>query len=491
MAVRATITSINAASSVKASISYVKPEADAYVNNQSNNQWFYDNTLVSDLHITVITKPLVDTITVPDTRDVHATLVKTDAITAILDTFVRVVAYNRAFTDTFTMDDASLIDKDYYGNKGNVAFMLDIIGLEHEKLLTDSYTVGDVVGMLYNKYATELVTLNDSVNSGVTKILEDLAMLTDVPAVSVQQPKSDSASITDVSDVYSTLYKSDSVSIGDTYSRVLAKYLTDAFTLDDAALVDKDYTGTKGNVATMSDIMGLSAQPAISDSIGFSDVLEQVWTYHRFFTDQIVLTDVQTNPIGQQLLNTTRLNPGNSQFQLYRGNDQVDTFGISDVASIGPGKVFTDTLSQSPSAFSDYDIFNLVKGVNETLPLLDALSLVSSFLHTDTFTIADLAGIGIYKNFTDGFAVDDAALIDKNYYGNKGNLVSFSDILSVTSEFHRQFNDAPALTDIAGTHLNKILQGVDDQTNIHDIIDVRRITGGVLGTLPLNRVNLN
>ena len=437
MAVRATITSINAASSVKASISYVKPEADAYVNNQSNNQWFYDNTLVSDLHITVITKPLVDTITVPDTRDVHATLVKTDAITAILDTFVRVVAYNRAFTDTFTMDDASLIDKDYYGNKGNVAFMLDIIGLEHEKLLTDSYTVGDVVGMLYNKYATELVTLNDSVNSGVTKILDELATLTDAPAVVVQQPKADSASITDISGVHPTLYKTESVSIGDVYSRVLAKHLTDAFTLDDATLVDKDYTGTKGNVATMSDIMGLSAQPAISDSIGFSDVLEQAWAYNRFFTDQIVLTDVENNPIGQQILNTTQFNPGNSQFQLYRGNDQVDTLGISDVAAVTPSKLFADTLSLLASAFSDTDNYSLDKGIADPLGVTDVFTYTGIFFYT------------------------------------------------------RDYNDALSVSEVLGSHFYKSLTESVDTINISDTINVRRVTGGVMNMIPLNRVNLN
>jgi len=422
---------------IKATVTYVMPEADAFVNNSSKNGWIYDNTLLSDIHISVITKPLEDIVTTSDAHAVHPALSKNDAIAAILDTFVRVVAYNREFTDVFTMDDASLIDKDYYGNKGNVAFMLDIIGLEQDKLLADSYTIGDLVGMLYHKYTTELTTLSDAVNYDVGKILEELATLTDAPSVSIQQPKVDSAAISDISDVYPTLNKTEVVSVGDVYSRVLAKHLSDAIALDDAALVDKDYIGTKGNVATVSDVIGLSTEPTISDSVGFSDVLEQAWAYSRSFEDYIVLTDVENNPVGSQILNTSMFNPGNSQFQLYRGNDQVDTFGISDTAAITPVKNFTDTLSILASAFSDTDNYSLDKGVFDPIGCTDVFTYTGIFFYT------------------------------------------------------RDFDDSLSVLEVLGSHFYKLLEESSDIINISDTINVRRVTGGVMNMIPLNRISLN
>ena len=152
--------------------------------------------------------------------------------------------------------------------------------------------------------------------------------------VIVKPALSDVFALLDVADVHPLKSPSDSVTVSDAAYRVLTKALADGFALDDSALIDKDYIGTKGNVATMSDILGLLYGHPVADSYSMSDVVAQTWSYVRNFNDSIVLTDSETNPLGTLILNTSILNASNSQFAVYRGNDQVDTLSISDTFSI-------------------------------------------------------------------------------------------------------------------------------------------------------------
>jgi len=210
---------------------------------------------------------------------------------SLIETFAKVITYNKIFTDAFTLDDAASIDKDYYGNKGNVAFMLDVIGLSIAKIATETVTVGDV-------YA-----------AAVNKIVTDNLSLIELEAKSFNSPKTDSFSATDLSSMLSGLNKSDSISFSDTYYATLSKIVTDsmtmteavgieagipiaeslsisdsiiseinkviadAFTLDDSTLIDKDYYGIKGNICTVSDVIALAIiwVRGYSDSISTSD----------------------------------------------------------------------------------------------------------------------------------------------------------------------------------------------------------------------------
>jgi len=324
-----------------------------------------------------------------------------------------------------------------------------------------------------NRFFTEEVPLADIHLTVIEKALSDVVTLPDAPAL------------------HPLKRYSESFTFSDTYTRVLAKYLADTIALDDGALIDKDYTGTKGNVATMLDAMGLSYEPAVADSYNVTDVVDQVWEYIRTFSDHIVLTDTETNPMGTLALNTRVLNATNSQFSLYRGNDQVDTFGISDITAVTPGKVFVDTLAEVGSAFSDYDIFNLIKRANETLNLTEVFSLVSTYPKIDAASLSDIAGIELQMVFADGFVIDDAALIDKNYYGNKGNVYTLTDVLTLTNVFNRQFGDSLGVTEVLSNHLSRLIEENSSQLLFSDTINIRRVTGGVLNMSPLNKVQFN
>ena len=211
----------------------------------------------------------------------------------------------------------------------------------------------------------------------VKPALSDVFALLDVPALHPSKPHADS------------------VTFSDAAYRVLTKAIADGFALDDSALIDKDYIGTKGNVATMSDILGLLYGHPVADGYSMSDVVAQAWGYVRTFNDSIVLTDSESNPLGTFVLNTSPLNTSDSQFALTKGNDQADALGpISDAIALTPGKNFTDTF-----IFSDAHSYSLGKGLGDTIGLTDYLYIDFKTL-TDSLSLADTLVNHFYDNTT-------------------------------------------------------------------------------------------
>ena len=121
MAIRATITVVRAS----ADPTYVKLEAIAFVNPDSKNQWFYETTTLSDVQFSLVEKNLSETVTLNESSIWEFTKNAPETL-ALVESFAKVVTFNRAFNDAFTLDDLSQIDKDFYGNKGNVLGVADI-----------------------------------------------------------------------------------------------------------------------------------------------------------------------------------------------------------------------------------------------------------------------------------------------------------------------------------------------------------------------------
>jgi hypothetical protein len=127
--------------------------------------------------------------------------------------------------------------------------------------------------------------------------------------------------------------------------------LSDAFALDDAALINKNYLGNKGNL------------------IGLSELVSLVTTYNRTISDSVALSET------------------------------LDT------------------------------AFN--KNETENITLNELTGVTSSKTLGENFTFNDGYGLQIAKHVTDAFTLDDAALVNKNYIGNKGNIMSLSDLVEV------------------------------------------------------------
>lgn len=148
--------------SLKAAISNVRMESIATLADGSLNKWIEDSVPLSEVYLSVYTKPFTENLSISEVYGWNLQKTPTESL-SISETFAKVVSWNRNINDAFTLDDAATIDKDYYGNKGNVFQILDILNIEMGRGFTDSYTVGDVVAiaMAYNRTPNETLSTGD------------------------------------------------------------------------------------------------------------------------------------------------------------------------------------------------------------------------------------------------------------------------------------------------------------------------------------------
>ena len=437
-------------SSVKANASITYELAHAtgiWTDPDSNNRIVGDEYALSDVRFNLVGKNLTDTYTLDDLKRIGYNKPLSDA-TTIADEFIRTVAYKRSFNDAFTLDDLAAIDKDFYGNKGNIFAFTDIVGLTYNKNLTDSYTVSDVIAVVVHfvRNIEDTSVLTDAIGVDYSKVTADSYSLSDRPALHSSKSESDSYSLSDVQALYNTLSKTDSVSTSDTSVMSLSKIISDAFTLDDNALVNKDFYGYKGNV------------------VGFTDILVRVVFYQRGFSDVTSVTDtpalhtsralydsfkvfddpVPTAEINTQAINTNIINgqalpySGTSSTSIHFTNGNPEELVFTELLSRASSKSLTDTV----------DFSNDIIAISSNKPQAD------SFAFTDTTTIASDLGVpdsvtcteeyqyNFSKVLTDAFALDDSALINKDFYGNKGNIVGFTDVVEKVTLYKRTFVEA-------------------------------------------------
>jgi len=142
------------------SISSVRMESIATLADGSLNRWIDENSIpLSEVYLSVYTKPFTEDLAISEVYGWNLQKTPATESLSVADTFARVVSWNRNFTDAFTLDDAAQIDKDYYGNKGNIFAILDLLSISLSRDLTnatDTLTVGDVlaIAVAYNRTMT-------------------------------------------------------------------------------------------------------------------------------------------------------------------------------------------------------------------------------------------------------------------------------------------------------------------------------------------------
>ena len=148
--------------SLKSTISTVRMESIATLADGSLNKWIENSVPLSEVYLSDYTKPFTESLSISEVYGWNLQKTPTESL-SIAETFAKVVSWNRNINDAFTLDDAATIDKDYYGNKGNVFQILDILDIEMGRGFTDSYTVGDVlaIAMTYNRTPNETLSTGD------------------------------------------------------------------------------------------------------------------------------------------------------------------------------------------------------------------------------------------------------------------------------------------------------------------------------------------
>jgi len=152
------------------SISSVRVESIANRLNDSLNDWFYDSAVFSEVLVKVIAKPVVENIAITELYSAGYSKIPPTDTAQLADTFAKVVTWNRNITDAFTLDDAAQVDKDYFGNKGNIARLLDVLEIDLNTEFGHSYSVGDVAEIVM---AFVRNVPNDGVSMGDVPILRN------------------------------------------------------------------------------------------------------------------------------------------------------------------------------------------------------------------------------------------------------------------------------------------------------------------------------
>ena len=134
----------------------------------SLNDWFYDSAVISEVLVKVIAKPVAENLLVTELYESAYSKPTVDSL-SVADTFARVLTWHRELTDAFTLDDAAKIDKDYFGNKGNITQLLDVLNIQLSTNHADSYSVNDVLVLVMNFVGNH----SDSVSVGDVPIIRN------------------------------------------------------------------------------------------------------------------------------------------------------------------------------------------------------------------------------------------------------------------------------------------------------------------------------
>ena len=513
MPARATITVVSAVvdmglpTEATVTSNYIEVEIVAYIDTSSDNQWVYETIPLGDVRFNSVEKNLTDITTLTDEIPLLTFEKNTTETLAFAEDFARVVSYNRSFTDAFTLDDLSQIDKDFYGNKGNIFGFTDIVGLTHNKNLTDNYSVGDVFAKVIEFYRdfSETLNLSEEREFEVLKAEEDSVNMGSLPALGVSLPKEDT------------------YTVGDTSFNSLIKNLVDAFTLDDSALVNKDFFGSKGNVLGFSEIFvravdfireytdsvaildSPSVEPLLQkeDSVSFSEVVLVGWIYERVIYDLLRVHDQTPSTLGSGALNTLGLNTIEDNVRTFIDPGVADGLGFSDIQTSSINKTINDIFSLDDALLVDKDYFGhkgnafgFSEVISKTLVFVRAFvdntnlsdttnisaqkAIADNTLFSDTtllspskgvdetLLLSEVRGMQLSKALTDAFALDDAALINKNYSGNKGNIFGVSDVFDRSVMYARSFQETVSTSDT-----NKVIftAGKSDSVSISDILE--------------------
>jgi len=184
------------------------------------------------------------------------------------------------------------------------------------------------------------------------------------------------------------LFETDTVLLSDVIGVLTAKNFSETLTITEAQFFDT----TK----------------VLADSVSVSDVFVNAVNYVKAFSDSFTLEDEFV---------------GADTFQ--RAKNNVAT--LSDVIGLSASKPLTQSV-----LISEVLAQTFAKAIADDATLSDVLIALIAKGLSDAISFTDTQSFTHSKSLTDSFALDDAALVNKNYTGNKGNVFSISDQISIS-----------------------------------------------------------
>ena len=217
MSIRATV--------IFAQINYVKPRAtDIHLITDLKQYFYYETATLSDVAAIITTKPRNDDFAIADLAYVNIQKAETDGL-SITESVDLLANFQRSINDNITITMATDFVSSTNQGYEETASIDDLIGLYLQRPVTgDSFGITDQAMPVLNKGINEAISFSETVA---------LVM------------------------AYSKYYN-DSVSMQEQAALSYAKTVSDAFALDDATLVNKDYDGNKGNVIGLTETISMS-----------------------------------------------------------------------------------------------------------------------------------------------------------------------------------------------------------------------------------------
>jgi len=192
----------------------------------------------------------------------------------------------------------------------------------------------------------------------------------------------------------------------------------------------------------MLDVIGLSTAKIATETVTVGDVYTAV--VNKVVTENLSLIETQAKAFT---------------------SPKTDSFSATDLFSMARGLNKSDSIS-----FSDTHYATLSKIVNESVTMSEVVGIGTGIPITESFSFGDSIISEINKVIADAFTLDDSALIDKDYYGNKGNICTVSDVIALAISYVRGYSDSISTSDSA---------------------NIANISGKVLNGASFNRITLN
>lgn len=228
--------------------------------------------------------------------------------TSVSDVFASTRDYQRAFSDTFTLDDftnIAAIEKDTTAAKTNVFGFADVQVFTTSKALQDTATVSDLPALGFSKPAQESFSTSD-VFQKVTAFSRQFAetqSLSDVASAFVGKAASDSATVIDTLQrtVSYSRAPSDSVTFADLANADVGKGVSDSTTVAEVLQRTVAYSRAFTDSAALSEQIALSPSKALTDSASLAENLQIEAAFARTFADAVSFAEQTVAAFGQNL----------------------------------------------------------------------------------------------------------------------------------------------------------------------------------------------
>jgi hypothetical protein len=267
---------------------------DAYVNAFGKNP--SETPVITDAQVFVVGKALSDT-------------------AGMSDVFVRVMAYNRSFSDSVTISDAlsTSIEEGLNRSPQNAAGVTDVAALGYSKPVSESPSATDAHSYTFSKPVSEAPSVSEQVGKASSLVKSDGANAADSPLLLLEKnfgtglATGNTAEASETTVFSLSLVRAETPSVSDVFAKSFSKVIADAADISDvfslAEVVNPSNTANASDAAVFSlganksntfdaaDAYAAAFSKTLEDPANCSDtgvLLAQSYTSSGYFEDDFV-----------------------------------------------------------------------------------------------------------------------------------------------------------------------------------------------------------